>query len=131
MYTYDVHGAGVTLTLSGEGKDISIKGISSNPSSTEYNAGLPDFDLNNGTNGGWTTYTFYIEGNDYKDYSYTMTLWLGTGGKYDNNAYTYENWESSSKKSNKEYTTYLGNGTFSTGWAFFDEVNLEEISHAD
>ena len=131
VYTYDVHGAGVTLTLSGEGKDISIKGISSNPTSTEYNAGLPDFDLNNGTNGGWTTYTFYIEGNDYKDYSYTMTLWLGTGGKYDNNAYTYENWESSSKKSDKEYTTYLGNGTFSTGWAFFDEVNLEEISHAD
>lgn len=131
VYTYDIHGAGVTLTLSGEGKDISIKGISSNPTSTEYNAGLPDFDLNNGTNGGWTTYTFYIEGNQYKDYSYTMTLWLGTGGKYDNNAYTYENWESSSKKSDKEYTTYLGNGTFSTGWAFFDEVNLEEISDAD
>jgi hypothetical protein len=129
VYTYDIHGAGVTLTLSGEGEDISIKGISQNLSSTEYLGGLPEYDAT-ATNGGWTTYTFYIEGNQYMDYSYTMTFWLGTGGKYDNNAYTYENWESSSKKSDREYTTYLANGTFSTGWAFFDELNLEEIDHA-
>ena len=129
VYTYNIHGAGVTLTLSGEGKDISIKGISQNLSSTEYLGGIPEFD-ETATNGGWTTYTFYIEGNQYKDYSYTMTFWLGTGGKFDNNAYTYENWESSSKKSDKEYTTYYANGTFSTGWAFFDELNLAEIDHA-
>ena len=130
VYTYDIHGAGVTLTLSGEGEDISIKGISENKSNVEYPAGLPEFDAN-GTNGGWTTYTFYIEGNQYKDYNYTMTLWLGTGSPSDNTSYTYENWESTTKKSEKEQTTYLANGTFSTGWAFFDEVNLEEIAEAD
>ncbi len=128
VYTYDIHGAGVTLTLSGQGKDINIKGISENKSNTEYLGGLPDFDAT-GTNGGWTTYTFYIEGNQYRDYSYTMTFWLGTGGRFDNNPYTYDNWESSSKKSDIKATTYYANGTFSTGWAFFDELNLEEISH--
>ena len=134
VYTYDIHGAGVTLTLSGDGEDISIKGISENKSDSEFAAGLPSsepLDLTKGTNGGWTTYTFYIEGNQYKDYSYTMTLWLGTGSPSDNTSYTYENWESTSKKSEKEQTTYLANGTFSTGWAFFDEVALEEIAEAD
>ena len=128
VYTYDIHGAGVTLTLSGEGDDISIKGISENLTEEKYPAGLPTFDAD-ATNGGWTTYTFYIEGNQYKDYSYTMTLWLGTGSPSANNSYTYENWESSSKKSEKDQTTYFANGTFSTGWAFFDEVNLEEIDY--
>ena len=130
VYTYDIHGAGVTLTLSGDGEDISIKGISENKSDTEYPAGLPTFDAA-ATNGGWKTYTFYIEGNQYKDYTYNMTLWLGTGSPSDNTSYTYENWESTSKKSEKEYTTYLANGTFSTGWAFFDEVTLDEIAEAD
>ncbi len=128
VYTYDIHGAGVTLTLSGSGKDISIKGITENVTTTEYLGGVPEYDAN-ATNGGWTTYTFYIEGNQYQDKSYTMTFWLGTGGKYDNHAYSFDNWESSSKKSDIQYTTYLGNGTFSTGWAFFDELNLEEITH--
>ena len=134
VYTYDIHGAGVTLTLSGDGEDISIKGISENKSDDPFTAGLPSteaLDLTKGTNGGWTTYTFYIEGNQYKNYSYTMTLWLGTGSPSDNNSYEYENWESTSKKSEKNPTTYLANGTFSTGWAFFDEVTLEEIEEAD
>lgn len=134
VYTYDIHGAGVTLTLSGDGEDISIKGISENKSDEKFVAGLPStepLDLTKGTNGGWTTYTFYIEGNQYKDYSYTMTLWLGTGSPSDNTSYTYENWESTSKKSEKEQTTYYANGTFSTGWAFFDEVTLKEIAEAD
>ena len=132
VYTYDIHGAGVTLTLSGEGKDISIKGISENKSDDKFNAGLPcteTIDLAKGTNGGWTTYTFYIEGNQYKDYSYTMTLWLGTGSPSDNTSYTYKNWESTSKF--REQTTYYANGTFSTGWAFFDEVTLNEIVEGD
>ena len=130
VYTYSINGAGVTLTLSGDGEDISIKGISANPSSTEFEAGLPEF-AESGTNGGWTTYTFYIEGNQYKDYTYTMTFWLGTGSPSENTSYTYEYWTSATNKSDKKQTTYLANGTFSTGWAFFDEVALEEIDHAD
>ena len=126
VYTYDIHGAGVTLTLSGDGEDISIKGISSNPSHTEFPAGLAD--EAGATNGGWTTYTFYIHGNEYRDFSYNMTLWLGTGSASDNESYTYDHWESTTKKSDKEYKTYYADGTFSTGWAFFDEVKLAEIT---
>ncbi|MBR5174247.1 MAG: hypothetical protein IKW16_04800, partial [Clostridia bacterium] len=126
VYTYDIHGAGVTLTLSGDGEDISIKGISSNPSHTEFPAGLAD--EMGATNGGWTTYTFYIQGNEYRDFSYNMTLWLGTGSPSDNETYAYDHWESTTKKSDKEYKTYYADGTFSTGWAFFDEVKVAEIN---
>lgn len=126
VLTYSVHGAGVTLKLSGEGKDILIKGIGANRTDDQfqdgYYGGTPV-----GTNGAWTTYTFYIAGNQYKNTSYTMSLWLGTGNTYDNTTVSYTEYESATKYSENQ-TTYKSNGTFSTGWAFFDEVNLSELT---
>lgn len=126
VLTYSVHGAGVTLKLSGEGKDVLIKGIGANRTDDQfqdgYYGGTPV-----GTNGAWTTYTFYIAGNQYKNTSYTMSLWLGTGNTYDNTSLTYTEYESATKY-NENQTTYKSNGTFSTGWAFFDEINLAELT---
>lgn len=133
VYTYGIHGAGASLVLSGsDGKDITIKGISSNPSdktfiggqaidSNSYSVGAAD---GGQTTSGWKTYTFYIQGNQFKDFSYTMTVWLGTEGTSSNTAVEYTNWGS-----DKTQTTYTANGTFSNGWVFMDELNLTEIEN--
>lgn len=130
VYTYGVHGAGAALVLTGkDGKDITIKGISSNKSddaligskAIDQDSYQTGSDVNGATTNGWTTYTFYIKGNQYRDYSYTMTMWLGQEGTNSNTAFKYTN------TNNKEQTTYLANGTFSNGWMFVDELSLKEI----
>ena len=132
VYTFGIHGAGASLILSGnDGKDIVIKGISSNPldkvliggqeiDKDSYNTGAVDQGV---TTNGWKTYTFYIKGNQFKDFSYNMTVWLGTDGTSDNIAVEYTNWGS-----DKTQTTYKANRTFSNGWLFVDELNLREYS---
>ena len=132
LYTYGVHGAGVSLVLTGsDGKDIKIKGISSNPS-TDYLIGstriTPSTGYNNGTvdgasTNGWRTYTFYIQGNQFRDFNYNMAIWLGTDGTSDNIAETYHSFTSSSKS-----TTYRADGTFSNGWVFIDDLELKELA---
>lgn len=133
VYTYGIHGAGASLVLSGsDGKDITIKGISSNPSEKTYIGGqaidsnsYEDGAVDPGqTTNGWKTYTFYIQGNQFKDFSYNMTLWLGTEGTSSNKAVEYTNWGS-----DKTQTTYTANGTFANGWVFVDELNLAEIEN--
>lgn len=133
VYTYGIHGAGTSLVLSGsDGKDITIKGISSNPSEKTYIGGqaidsnsYEDGAVDPGqTTNGWKTYTFYIQGNQFKDFSYNMTLWLGTEGTSSNKAVEYTNWGS-----DKTQTTYTANGTFANGWVFVDELNLAEIEN--
>lgn len=133
IYTTGIFGEGVSLILTGsDGKDIAIKGISRNVSDGAFVGGTNVSTGQTGGggngNGGWTTYTFYIQGNQYRDYSYTMTMWLGTGGTNDNTSVTYSSYSSSSSTTATDATTYSANGTFSTGWAFFDELRLNEIS---
>lgn len=134
VYTYGVHGAGASVILSGsDGKDIVIKGISAAPSDNVF-IGSTKIDSNSYAAGtdqgvttdGWKTYTFYIQGNQFKDYSYNMTVWLGTEGTSSNTAVEYTNWNS-----DKTQTTYKANGTFSNGWLFMDELNLKEIAESD
>lgn len=134
VYTYGVHGAGASIILSGsDGKDIVIKGISAAPSDNVF-IGSTKIDSNSYAAGtdqgvttdGWKTYTFYIQGNQFKDYSYNMTVWLGTEGTSSNTAVEYTNWNS-----DKTQTTYKANGTFSNGWLFMDELNLKEIAADD
>ncbi len=132
VYTFGIHGAGASLILSGnDGKDIVIKGISSNPLDKVLIGGQAidkdskkDGAVDQGvTTNGWKTYTFYIKGNQFKDFSYNMTVWLGTDGTSDNIAVEYTNWGS-----DKTQTTYKANRTFSNGWLFVDELNLREYS---
>ncbi len=134
VYTYGVHGAGASIVLSGsDGKDIVIKGISASPSDNVF-IGSTKIDSNSYAAGtdqgvttdGWKTYTFYIQGNQFKDYSYNMTVWLGTEGTSSNTAVEYTNWNS-----DKTQTTYKANGTFSNGWLFMDELDLKEIAQSD
>lgn len=130
LYTYAVHGAGASLVLSSsDGKDITIKGISSNPSDNALigNKIIDDKCHDTGSDNGkstnsWQTYTFYIQGNQYRDFSYTMTIWLGTEGTNSNTAFEYTN------TNNNKQTTYTANGTFSTGWVFIDNLDLDEIT---
>lgn len=126
VFTAGIYGEGVTLTLSGDGKDISIKGISQNKVD-----GTVLFSENSerepASTGSWKTYTFYIQGNQYRDMSYNMTFWLGTGSAADNTEVTYDHYSSTSASAVKR-TTYKANGTFSTGWAFFDNLMLTEYA---
>ncbi len=130
VFTYGIHGAGVSLILSGsDGKDIVIKGISSNKSESVFignhsiDTSDNSYDLGQveglSTNA-WTTYTFYIKGNQFADYNYNMAVWLGTDGTNDNTSVSY------TAKSTS--TTYDANGTFSNGWVFVDELTLSEIT---
>ncbi len=134
VYTYGVHGGGVSLILeSKDGEDIIIKGISKkasddvvignvkiDPSNNSYSNGTVD----GATTGGWTTYTFYVQGNQFKDYSYNMSIWLGTDGTNSNNKIDYTKYSSSSSSSN---TTYDANGTFANGWVFVDDLKLAKL----
>lgn len=132
VYTYGIHGAGVSLILSGaDGKDIVIKGISSNKSSDVF-IGATKIDPNdNGyTSGeeigestnGWETFTFYIKGNQFNDFAYNMNIWLGTDGTNDNTSVLYHSFDSNGNR-----TTYTADGTFSNGWLFVDELALTEL----
>lgn len=141
LFAYNIHGAGVSLVLTGnDGKDIVIKGICSNPSN-DFLVGEKAVDVDNDTPAnpqdptvagkgmtGWTTYTFYIKGNQFKNYSYNMSIWLGTEGKNSNTSgvYTYKNTSGSTSKK----TVYNANGTFSSGWVFVDELNLNELENS-
>ncbi len=126
-----IRGAGVSLILSGsDGKDIVIEGIAQNKLDNAYIGG---YRLDNTANGytvseenegettGWIDYIFYIKGNDFKDYSYNLAIWLGTEGTSSNTSVNYRN-----LSQNSNSTTYLANGTFSTGWVFIDELTLTE-----
>ena len=139
VYTYGVHGAGASLVLSGaDGKDIVIKGISaaaydgvligSTPINPDDNSYIAGSDVVGATTDGWKTFTFYILGNEYKDYNYNMTIWLGTDGTNSNTAVSYKNYSSTSSSSSA--TTYKANGTFANGWLFVDELKLTEISES-
>ena len=139
VFTYDVHGAGVSLILTGsDGKDIVIKGISSarsddvligNKAIDTANNSYVSGEVPGNTTGGWRTYTFYITGNQYKDYSYNLSVWLGTEGTNSNTSVAYKNYSSSGSGSSA--TTYRANGTFANGWVFIDELRLTEINQAD
>ncbi|MGI6228594.1 MAG: hypothetical protein ACOYIN_03020 [Christensenellales bacterium] len=134
VYTYDIFGAGVSLVLKGGEEDIKIEGISK---ATEKN--------NRGSTGGWETYTFWIKGNPNRNITYTLQLWLGTGGKSDNNLiektvtdeslnyinYTYKStWkdQTAGELDKNYFDTYDSLGTFSAGWAFFDNIALQEYA---
>lgn len=131
LYTYGIHGAGVSLILTGsDGKDIIIKGISSQKENGYYYIGsnriTPETGITSGSRDGnstdgWRTYTFYIQGNQFKDFSYNMTIWLGTDGTNDNHSAKYHSFTSGA-----DATTYDANGTFSNGWVFIDELTLTE-----
>ena len=140
VFTYDVHGAGVSLILTGsDGKDIVIKGISSARSDNalighysidpDNNSFVVDSNIPGASTGEWTTYTFYILGNQYKDYSYNMYVWLGTEGTNSNTSVSYKNYSSSGSANSA--ITYKANGTFANGWVFVDELRLNEIAEAD
>jgi len=135
LFTYGIHGEGVSLILtSNDGKDIVIKGISSNKSnrglaligstSVAPGNGLTlESNVRGESNGGWTKYTFYIQGNQFDDYNYNMAVWLGTGGTGDNTPVSFRSFTSG-----QDETTYTDDGTFSNGWVFIDELTLEEIA---
>ncbi len=139
VFTYGVHGAGASLVLTGaDGKDITIKGISANVSdnaligSTSISADdgyVIDSNVPGASTMGWKTYTFYVIGDDYKDYNYNVAIWLGTDGTSKNTAVSYKSYSSGSGSSNS--TTYTANGTFANGWVFVDSVSLAEIAESD
>lgn len=133
VFTYNVHGAGVSLILTGsDGKDIVIKGISAKKSAdylvgnkqitVSGDKGYSDATVDGNTTGEWRTYTFYIQGNQFKNYSYNMNVWLGTEGTNSNTSVSCELSPSSSSKT----TLYDANGTFANGWVFIDELKLTE-----
>lgn len=133
IFTYNIHGAGVSLILTGsDGKDIVIKGISARKSedylvgntaiTVSGDKGYSDGTVEGNTTGEWRTYTFYIKGNQFKNYSYNINVWLGTEGTNSNTSASCELSPSSSSKT----TLYNANGTFSNGWAFIDELKLTE-----
>lgn len=131
ILTYDIHGAGVSLVLSGsDGADIVIEGISQSKDNGVYIGGKNISDNSQGlgrSNERWTTYSFYVLGNQFKDYSYYLTLWLGTEGTKSNTAATYQSFSQNGSTSSTS-TTYTANGTFSSGWVFFDDLKLADIS---
>ena len=124
VYLANIYGAGMTLRLTGSGNDIEITGIASNPTGDD-NAVVYGSPEQGKSTTGWTTFTFVIHGNSYRDMSYKMEMWLGTDTPSDNTETTYTRYTSttSSGSSQKTYTT---GGTFSTGWAFIDNLTLKE-----
>ena len=128
VYLANIYGAGMTLRLTGSGNDIEITGIASNPTGDD-NAVVYGSPEEGKSTAGWTTFTFVIHGNSYRDMSYKMEMWLGTDTPSDNTETTYTRYTSttSSGSSQKTYTT---GGTFSTGWAFIDNLTLEETDEA-
>ena len=133
VFTFNIFGAGVNLLLTGSGEDIVIEGISRNllDATIAYGKDVTSSDYESATGkttGGWVTYTFYIHGNQYRDMSYNMEFWLGTDGTSDNTEVKFDKYSSSGTATST--TTYKANGTFSTGWAFFDELKLDEIDAA-
>ena len=137
VYGYKIHGEGVTLKLTGsDGKDIIIKGIARKKDEsnqlfignrkvgTEGNFEGEASGTEYGYTDGWTQYTFYIKGNQYKDYNYNMELWLGTEGKSSNTEISY-------KLSGSDSRSYTADGTFANGWAFFDDLQLNVIDDAE
>ena len=124
VYLANIYGAGMTLRLTGSGNDIEITGIASNPTGDD-NAVVYGSPEQGKSTAGWTTFTFVIHGNSYRDMSYKMEMWLGTDTPSDNTETTYTRYTSttSSGSSQKTYTT---GGTFSTGWVFIDNLTLKE-----
>ena len=123
VLTYYVSGAGLTIELTNGPKDLKLKNITKN---VRYDGTQETGDY--ATNGVWTTYTIYVQGNQYEDSTYNLTLWFGTDGTDKNNAYQYEKYTSSSSST---ATTYHSNGTFSSGWVFFDDLKVTRITQAD
>ncbi len=143
VYTQDIYGGGVSITLSGNGTDVSFKNISSRPLSDEelakYKAGqnLPQ----GNSTGAWRLYKFGIKGNQYRDMAFTLQLWLGTGDTTDysksiditrftgSGAYT----DADSFKNKTTYKSYYENAQspFSLGYAFFDSIKLNEIQNIE
>ena len=126
LYLVNVFGAGATLRLSGDGETIEINGIAANPVDYTVLYGSAE---NGKSSGGWTTYTFVIHGNQYRDMSYNMEIWLGTEGTNSNTSVKYTKYTStSSSSSGTSATTYKANGTFSTGWVFIDNLTLNRTA---
>ena len=119
VLTYQIAGAGVTLQLDGGSQNLKIQNISKKD---RWNGTEETGDYGALTT--WTTYTFYIQGNQYEDKTYTLTLWLGTDGTDKNTSYEYDKYTASGSS---KATTYHSNGTFATGWAFFDSFKITAI----
>ena len=69
VYLANIYGAGMTLRLTGSGNDIEITGIASNPTGDDNAVVYGSPKLGKST-AGWTTFTFVIHGNSYRDMSY-------------------------------------------------------------
>jgi hypothetical protein len=130
VYTTGIYGEGVSITLTGNGDDISFFGISKSVYDDEE-----DEIGNAGTTNGWTVYTFAIKGNTFRDLSFTLQLWLGTGDKSKNTEKTVtrytgaaDDYTTTTKKT--DHTTYTSDGSFAKGWAFFDSIKLTETDSA-
>ena len=123
VLTYQIAGAGVTLQLDGGSQNLKITNISKKD---RWNGTEETGDYGALTT--WTTYEFFIQGNQYEDKTYTLTLWLGTDGTDKNTSYEYDKYTSTGSS---KATTYHSNGTFATGWAFFDSYEIKEITTAE
>lgn len=123
VLTYQIAGAGVTLQLDGGSQNLKIANISKKD---RWNGTEETGDYGALTT--WTTYEFFIQGNQYEDKTYTLTLWLGTDGTDKNTSYEYDKYTSTGSS---KATTYHSNGTFATGWAFFDSYEIKEITTAE
>lgn len=132
VYTTDIFGEGVTITLTGNGKDYSFEGISKSVYTVE------DGDTETGTAGttaGWRIYNFAIKGNTFRDLSFTIQLWLGTGDLTENTEkeltrYTGAADDATTTTKKTTQKTYKSDGSFAKGWAFFDSLRFNEISSA-
>ena len=136
LYTYNINGGGVTLTLRGENtNDITIEGISKNTVRFDtHEAGKLDSDrrpyaVDGASNGAWKEYIFEIDATDLKyAREYIFSLALGTGGPKANNKLTYPSFSSDGKVTTKEM--YNGNGTFSSGYVFANSLKFETFTEA-
>lgn len=134
LYTYNINGAGVTLFLKGEnGADITLKGISKNPIIFDNNkSGALDSDkrpyaTDGASTGDWKEFTFEIDASKITyECEYTFAIALGTGGPKANHKLNYPDYNSEGKITTKEM--YNGNGTFSSGYVFVNNLKFENIT---
>lgn len=69
--------------------------------------GPDEFKIENiDTDGVWVKYSFFIKSNEIRDKDFTLEMWLGQGGKEDTD-------------------------TLTEGFAFFDNISLDEIDEED
>jgi len=149
VYTFDIVGAGVSILLSGFGDEIGFEKITRTLYNKDgegkeietYRVGdkfyddkgieINSADYVGGSTGGWVTYSFYVKGNQYRDVSFTLELWLGTGDTSQNTEKTIDRYSSATLSSKKDFTTYTSDGTFTKGYVFFDNVKITPVTFAE